>query len=237
VAFNVYWLWVLGNVVERELGAGRYVGFVLAAALVSSSLQLAASDTTGHGASGVVYALFGLMWASRRRVPAFAEALGDRTVPLFVIWLLGCIVATAAGVADIANAAHVGGLIFGWLAARWSFPGAPRRSLAIAGTGFLSLIALVPLFWSPWSSTWVGHQAYKAHLAGDYDRAAAGYRRCMSLGGDRAWALANLALVRHTQGAQADYEKALAELRAEDPAAADELEAELREPADDAATP
>src|SRR5678816_3023082 len=83
VAFNVYWLWELGGAVERVLGPVRYLGFVLASAFVSSAVQLAVSGTTGHGASGVGYALCGLMGAARRREPAFLHALGERTAPLF----------------------------------------------------------------------------------------------------------------------------------------------------------
>ncbi len=77
VAFNVYWLWVLGGVVERTLGRFPYDGMLLAAAVISSSVQLGISGSTGHGASGVVYALFGPIWASRKAVPAFSEALKD----------------------------------------------------------------------------------------------------------------------------------------------------------------
>src|SRR5262249_30272435 len=49
LALNVYWLWVLGGPVERTLGPLRYLGLVLASAIVGSSLQLAASGDTGHG--------------------------------------------------------------------------------------------------------------------------------------------------------------------------------------------
>jgi len=53
---------VLGRSVERVLGPLRLAGLVLASALVSSAGQLAWSDETGIGFSGVGYALFGLAW-------------------------------------------------------------------------------------------------------------------------------------------------------------------------------
>ncbi len=226
VAFNVYWLWVLGGPVERTLGRRAYLGFVLASAFVSAAVQLGVSGVTGHGASGVVYALFGLMWASRKAVPAFARALGPNTARLFWLWLVACILVTQAGVADIGNGAHVGGLVLGMLAAHWMILDT-RRALAKAGTGVLVVLSLVPLFWSPWSWSWVAYKAYKAHLAEDYETAIARYRRSIALGGDRVWGLQNLALALHAKGAEAEYAATLAELRAADANAAAEVEAEV----------
>src|SRR5688572_13250495 len=87
VAFNVYWLWILGRLAEREMGSLPYTLFLVGAAFVSSSIQLAVGGDTGIGASGIVYALFGLIWSGRRSVPAFAEGLSKRTAQLFWIWL------------------------------------------------------------------------------------------------------------------------------------------------------
>lgn len=230
VAFNVYWLWVLGGAVERTLGPLPFAGLVLVSAIVSSSVQLGVSGSTGHGASGVVYTLFGLMWAARKRLPAFAQILGEKTAPLFWTWLVGCILATQAGIVQVGNGAHVAGLVLGLLAARWLVPGTPRRTLAIAGTGLFAVLSLLPLFWSPWSATWVGYRAYKAHVAGQYDTAIAGYRRSIALGGDRLWALENLAFAYHAKGAEKECAATLVEIRAADPAAAIKIEWELRRP-------
>lgn len=124
------------------------------------------------------------------------------------------------------------GLLFGLLAARWMIPGTARRTLAMAGTGLLLVLSLVPLFWSPWSWTWVGYKAYKSHLAGDYDTAIAQYRRSIALGGDRLWALGNIAFAYHSKGARKEYAAILAEIRAVDAAAAAKVEAETRESPD-----
>jgi len=227
LAFNVYWLWVLGGPVERVLGPARYLGVVLGAAAVSSSVQLAASGSTGHGASGIVYALFGLMWTSRKTVPAFTDGPATKNAPLFWIWLVGCIVATQAGVADIGNGAHVGGLVFGLLSAHWLAVKGPHRKMALGATGLFLVLSLVPLFWCPWSSAWVGYKAYEAHARGDYDTAIAGYRRAIALGGQRLWALQNLALVYGAMGATNEYETTLAELRSVDAGAAAEVETQV----------
>ena len=43
VAFNVYWLWVLGRRLEQAIGSLPYLGFFVVSAFVSSSFQLAVS--------------------------------------------------------------------------------------------------------------------------------------------------------------------------------------------------
>src|SRR5438105_15702725 len=93
-AVNAYLLWLLGSRLERAIGSLPFLGFFLVAACVSSSFQLAVSDSTGIGASGVVYAIFGFMWPTRHRYPRFNEVLDARTIQIFVIWLVGCVVAT-----------------------------------------------------------------------------------------------------------------------------------------------
>ena len=227
LAFNVYWLWVFGGPVERVLGPLPYLAFVLVAAVVSSSVQLSVSGSTGHGASGIVYALFGLMWASRKTVPALAEGLG-RNGPLFWMWLIGCVLATRVGIAQIGNGAHVGGLLFGLLAAHAFVLKTAQRKVAIGATGLLVSLCVVTLFWSPWSWAWVGYKAYKSHARGDYRAAITGYRRSIQLGGQRVWALQNLALAYEAMGATNEYEATLAELRVVDPEAAARLDLKAR---------
>jgi len=219
VTFNVYWLWVFGGAVERTLGPLPYLAFVVVAAAVSSSVQLAVSDTTGHGASGIVYSLFGLMWASRASVPAFAEGLG-RNAPLFWMWLIGCILATRLGIASIGNGAHVGGLLFGVLTAHGLVLKSAHRKAALGALASLMTLCVVTLFWAPWSGAWVGYKAYRAHVGGDYRAAISGYRRSIALGGQRVWALQNLALAYQAMGATDGYEATVEELRAVPDAAA-----------------
>ena len=88
VAFNVYWLWVLGSRLERAIGSLPYLGFFVVSAFVSSAFELAVSDDTGIGASGAVYAIFGFMWATRHRYSQFKEVLNARTIQIFVAWVL-----------------------------------------------------------------------------------------------------------------------------------------------------
>jgi membrane associated rhomboid family serine protease len=226
LAFNVYWLWQLGAAVERRIGRARWLGFVVAAAVLSSTGQLAASGTTGHGASGVVYALFGYMWMGRRLVPSFASILRPQLVQIVWFWLVGCMVATRLGIANVANGGHVGGLVFGLLAGAWSFPRFPRWAVAAVTTVFVVASLVAALAWNPWSAPWVGYKAYQADAAGQYDVAIPRYQRYVALGGDRVWALGNLARAYAAKGSHQEYASTLAELDALDHAAADEVRKE-----------
>ncbi len=223
VFFNVYWLWKLGIVVEAEFGMFRLAGFCLVAAIVSSSAQLVFSGTTGIGMSGVLYALFGLMWIGKSRVPHFAAVLPNDLVIVFLVWLVGCVVATRLKLVNIGNAAHTAGLIFGvataqaFLVEKAFFP----TFIAVVG---MSAAALVPLFWSPWSAVWLFDRAYKAHRRKDYAAAVALYRKSLGRGIRPEMGWKNLAIAHAAMGDEKQFRAALAELRKINPEAAREFD-------------
>ena len=111
--FNVYWLWILGGLLEPAIGRLNWTGFFLIAAIVSSGAQFAISGSTGIGASGVVYAMFGFMWIGRERYPGFQRIVTKQTILLFLGWLIFCIIATRLNIFWVGNTAHVAGLLFG----------------------------------------------------------------------------------------------------------------------------
>ncbi len=211
VAFNVYWLWVLGSRLERSIGSLPFLGFVLISAFVSSSYQLATSDSTGIGASGVVYALFGLMWPTRHRFTLFREVLDSRTVQIFIIWLVGCIAATYLKVLEVGNAAHISGLLFGCAVAGAFFLQFNPKLFLL---GLVSIIAfsIIPLFWCPWSVTWLSQKAYQAHALKQYDDAIERYNQIIRLDPRNAWAFQNRSYAYRALGqdekASADWDMA-----------------------------
>jgi rhomboid protease GluP len=211
MAFNVYWLWVLGSRLERAIGSGPYLGFFIVSAFVSSSLQLAVSDDTGIGASGVVYAIFGFMWLTRDRYSQFTEVLDAKTIQLFIFWLIGCVVATFLKIWEVGNAAHIAGLLFG-AAVACAFVLRVQPRVVFAGLILLVVSAIVPLFWCPWSVTWLGLKAYSAHAAAKYDVAIDRYTQIIRLDPQNAWAYLNRSSVYRTLGepdrAQADLQRA-----------------------------
>ncbi|WP_309053599.1 rhomboid family intramembrane serine protease [Streptomyces sp.] len=106
ILFNVLGLWVIGGIVEPELGRARYAALCLLSGLSGSTLAylVAAPNQPSLGASGVVYGLIGawVVLARRRRHDM-------RPVILFVALSL-LMTFTRPG---ISWEAHVGGLVAG----------------------------------------------------------------------------------------------------------------------------
>src|SRR2546423_1456377 len=97
LAFNVYWLWVFGSLVEEEFGHVRTLALIVLLAVGSSAPEYALMHG-GIGLSGVGYGLFGFLWVLSRRDGRFHGAMDANTVGLFVIWFFLCIALTVAGV-------------------------------------------------------------------------------------------------------------------------------------------
>jgi len=228
LAFNLYWLWIFGGVLERVLGSVRWFFLFATAAVFSSAVELAFAGTTGIGLSGVVYAFFGFLWLAQRRSPAFGGVVTRQTVTVFIAWLIGCWVATLAKIWEVGNEAHLSGLVFG-MAVAATFVGRPRLLLPRIGMALVFLLSLVPLVWCPWSFWWVAHKAYEAHGKGDYQSAVRWYRRGLEFDKNRAWVMQNLAFCYYALGNESDFTSALQQLRSLDPKAAQEVEQSLEQ--------
>ncbi len=195
LAFNIYWLWVLGGRLELIIGSKKFLAFILGAAFFSSAMQLAFSSNTGIGFSGVGYAIFGLMWFSRATHPEFSAALSPGTCQLFIVWMFGCMFMTWAGDVRIGNAAHFSGLVFGVIASPLLTRPGWRRPAMTALTLCL-LFAAVTLVWAPWNSDWLGYQGYRAHMKGEYQQAIDLYAAALSRDSRSDWLRENLELAR-----------------------------------------
>jgi len=226
LAFNLYWTWLLGRVLERALGSWKFLAYFLSAAAVSAGTELAFTTTTGIGLSGVLYGIFGFLWMRREFIPGASRVLPPATIRLLLLWLVLCFGLTAAKVLMIANGAHVGGLLFGVLVGLSAGSGRARR-LARLGAAAIALASLLPLFWCPWSSLWVADRAYEAHRRGDVKSAVRGYERSLEMGLDAPWTLQNLTLAYEELGDHTRSAAALRRLREVDPHAADEVEKKL----------
>ncbi len=227
IAFNLYWLWILGNVLEDAIGPWRWLAFFLAAAVVSSGFQLLISGGMGIGMSGVGYALFGFGWIARHKIPTFQAILNEQTIGTFLIWMVGCMVATQFGWVQIANGAHVAGLAFGAVVAglfvvRW------KPLLSGAGLLATTTIGMLPLFWCPLSMDWTAKQANQAFLRHDYATAIGWYRRNIVQGGDKFWALSNIELAYIARGDLKQAANTMDEMK-RDPTTADKLAEEEKE--------
>ena len=114
LVFNVYWLWVLGTVLEEVFGHAKTAALIVLFAVVSMTAEFALFDG-GVGLSGVGYGLVGLLWVLSKRDRRFADAVDQRTVNLMTGWFFLCIVLTITKVQPVANVAHGVGALLGIL--------------------------------------------------------------------------------------------------------------------------
>ncbi len=212
VAFNVYWLWILGGALERSIGHVYWLVFFIMAALVSSGIQFGTSGDTGIGLSGVGYGMFGFMWIARDRYPEFQQTLTKQIIILFTGWLIFCVIASLLHIMDVGNGSHIGGLLFGMGTAA-IFASKYKMRLISFGMGVLIFVALLPLFWCPWSAQWVGRQGYKAYVNHDYEKAILNYQRSLELGVDPHWALSSIAQAYGDMGNSKKQKETLEQLQ------------------------
>ncbi|ADN74371.1 Rhomboid family protein [Ferrimonas balearica DSM 9799] len=109
VIFNLLWWWYLGGRIERVRGTGTLLILLLVAGTLPNLAQFAFSGPNFGGLSGVVYALVGYCWISGRLDPRSPLALPPAYVGFLLLWL----VMGFAGFMNMANAAHLGGLLVG----------------------------------------------------------------------------------------------------------------------------
>jgi membrane associated rhomboid family serine protease len=114
LVFNLYWVWILGTIVERVYGHAKTLLLLALFAVGSNSLDFAFAQG-GVGLSGVGYGLFGLLWILSARDERFRGAVDRRTVNLFIGWFFFCIVATVMHIFAVANVAHAAGAALGIL--------------------------------------------------------------------------------------------------------------------------
>jgi GlpG protein len=173
-AFNISWIWYLGRSLEEHLGTVNTLIFWIAAAIVTSGCELAVSQDTGIGASGVLYAIFGYQFISRKYVDRFSQLLDRNTIRLLIIWLFVCVALTFTNVLNIGNAAHFSGFGFGclcgWLIERKQ----KNRTFFVVATTLLILI-FGSLIYAPWSEAWIFTKANNAYESSNFQEAISRY--------------------------------------------------------------
>lgn len=202
IGFNLYWIWLLGKKIEFESSRMQYLFLVISAAIVCSLAQLGFSSTTGIGLSGIVYAFFGYIYVQATVSEEYHEFLDKRTTNLFFIWLVLCLVLTHFKVMNIANAAHMAGLIWGVVIAYSS-----RYAKVISWlsrTAIFTIIATAFL-WNPFGTSWLSHQAAKLHDSQQFDKAMVVYRKILKRDSDSEFAKVNLGRLEKYQLRQKAY--------------------------------
>jgi membrane associated rhomboid family serine protease len=140
IVFNLYWLWLLGRVVEERLGHARFLAVYLLAAVGGSVLAfLISPHQPVVGASGAVYGLAGCYLVLTRRLHHHPIDRNRVLIP-FVVWMV-----LSAGWTSWEG--HLGGLLAGGtVAVGLAYAPAKRRTLvqaAVVGGLAVLLVALV----------------------------------------------------------------------------------------------
>lgn len=119
LAMNGLWYWELGKRIELRQGPWVLLSLTLLFSLVSNLAQHYVSGPSLFGGlSGVLYGLLGYVWLYQWLAPNPHYSLPKGVLVMMLIWLVVCLsgVISQLGFGQIANAAHVGGLLIGCLA-------------------------------------------------------------------------------------------------------------------------
>ena len=144
-------LWFLGRVVELGWGWKTLLGLTLATGVVASCAQwVFSAPIPGVGLSGAIFGLLGFLWAMKGRHPVATAVMTPQLQQWALGWLVICVVLTQTGTLRIGNAAHIGGMVAGWVLG-WAAAHARRKvfvPLAVAGCvamlGAAHFVALAP---------------------------------------------------------------------------------------------
>ena len=116
LAMNGLWYWELGKRIEGRQGPWVMGGLTLTFGLVSNLAQhLVGGPALFGGLSGVLYGLLGYVWLYQWRAPNPDYRLPRGVLVMMLLWLVVCLTGVVGqlGLGQIANAAHVGGLLIG----------------------------------------------------------------------------------------------------------------------------
>lgn len=116
LAMNGMWYWELGRRIEARQGSINLVGLTLLFSLVSNYAQYWYSGANLFGGlSGVLYGLLGHCWIFQLLSPNPAYRLPRGVLVMMLVWLVLCMsgLISMIGFGEIANGAHVGGLLIG----------------------------------------------------------------------------------------------------------------------------
>lgn len=127
IAFNMFGLWMFGSDLERMWGSQRFLTYFLVCVVGAGAIQLLVAAYQGGvyptvGASGGVFGIllaYGLTFPNRIIVPLFPP-IPMRAITFVMLFGALELFMGVSGVAPgIANFAHLGGMLFGFLMLRY----------------------------------------------------------------------------------------------------------------------
>lgn len=123
IFFNMFGLWMFGRDIEQFMGSQRFLIYFLVCVVGAGIVQLIVAGMQGGlyptvGASGGVFGIllaYGLTFPNRIVVPLFPP-IPMRAITFVIIYgLLELYLGVSGGAPGIANFAHLGGMLFGFL--------------------------------------------------------------------------------------------------------------------------
>ncbi len=127
IAFNMFGLWMFGQDLERLWGPKRFLSFFLVCVVGAGAIQLLVAALQGSvyptvGASGGLFGIllaYGLTFPNRIVVPLFPPIPMRAITFVIVFGLLELYLGVSGSAPGIANFAHLGGMLFGFLMLRY----------------------------------------------------------------------------------------------------------------------
>ena len=197
LALNVLLLWQVGPLLERAIGSARFLPLYLVSGIVASASSAIwgrfFGETVSVGASGALCGLVAAAIVVGVRTEGWKSELTvgmGRWLGLIV--LVGLIRAFRPGIAQIDNAAHIGGAIAGAIiAATWergfSYSLRTQQAILLACVGLViasGLVVFVRNRTDPYLFMDVDERqkaAYAAYQAGHCDQARAAMQRALQM--------------------------------------------------------
>lgn len=131
ILFNGYSLWVLGTILERMIGSGRFLALFLISGLGGSLAVLwLAAGAAVIGASGAIFGLFAALLVIQ-------QSFGVSNPQLLVVLVINLVMGFL--VPGISWQAHIGGLLTG-LAIAWGLVKARESGGKTSSVGVFSLV-------------------------------------------------------------------------------------------------
>jgi len=134
IFFNMFGLWMFGRDIERFMGSKRFLTYFLVCVVGAGIVQLIVAAVQGGlyptvGASGGVFGIllaYGLTFPNRVVVPLFPPIPMRAITFVFIYGALELYLGVSGGAPGVANFAHLGGMLFGFLLIQYWRRGRPR---------------------------------------------------------------------------------------------------------------
>lgn len=130
--FNMIWLLALGKQMEKKLGIGRYLFFILLTGAISNTLQYLTGGPNFLGFSGILCGMLTFVWIRQRNAGWEGYQMQSATFGFIAIFILGMfaiqflsfvleIYSNIKIAPGIANTAHITGGITGIICGKLNF--------------------------------------------------------------------------------------------------------------------